>query len=72
MPNFTGKSKIFGLYVYSMKLSAERYLSPESGRRTAIFFPSFSFLVARYVAAANAAPDDIPIKIPSVFAASLA
>jgi len=49
----------------------DKYLSPESGRSTTIFFPAFSGLLARITAAFKAAPEDIPAKIPSLCAKAL-
>ena len=47
------------------KRGVERYLSPESGRSTTMFFPLFSSLAATIAAALRAAPDEIPTRIPS-------
>jgi len=49
----------------------DKYLSPESGSNTTIVFPAFSGRFATSVAAFNAAPDEIPTRIPSVTANAL-
>ena len=38
-----------------------------SGRRTTLFFPSFSGLFATSIAAESAHPDEIPTRKPSTF-----
>ena len=53
-------------------IGVERYLSPPSGRMTTMFLPLFSGLDATTVAAWSAAPDEIPIRMPSVLTVSLA
>lgn len=53
---------------YSENKGVDRYLSPESGRRTTIFLPLFSSLEARIEAALSAAPEEIPTRIASLLA----
>ena len=55
-----------------MNNSVDKYLSPESGNKTTIFFPLFSYLLANLTAAERAAPALIPTKIPSFFPNNLA
>lgn len=62
----------FYLFVSSEYIPLERYLSPLSGKITTRFFPAFSARFATLIAAQSAAPEEIPIEIPSVFAESLA
>ena len=54
-----------------LKSGVERYLSPESGRRTTILFPAFSGLDATCAAAQSAAPEEMPVRTPSVRASAL-
>ena len=49
----------------------DRYLSPESGSKATIVLPLFSGLAARMAAAFNAAPEEIPTRIPSLRANAL-
>ena len=51
--------------------AVDKYLSPESGRSATIFLPLFSGLLARIAAAFNAAPEEIPTRIPSLTANAL-
>ena len=50
---------------YSANNGVDRYLSPESGSSATIVLPLFSGLAARICAAFNAAPEEIPTRIPS-------
>ena len=54
-----------------MNKGVEKYLSPLSGKRATIVFPSFSGFLASSIAAKSAAPEDIPTRIPSFDAISL-
>ena len=54
-----------------MNISVDKYLSPVSGNKTTIVLPLFSLLWASFIAAAKAAPDDIPINNPSKWAEAL-
>ena len=56
------------LFDYLLNNGVDKYLSPESGNKTTIFLPLFSGLEARIVAAFNAAPEEIPTRIPSLSA----
>lgn len=47
------------------KRTVEIYLSPKLGNMTAISFPAFSGLFAMQMAAAAAAPEEIPTSKPS-------
>lgn len=61
-------SKGIMLHQLLLNKGVDKYLSPESGSSTTMFLPLFSGLAARMEAAFNAAPDEIPTRIPSVTA----
>ena len=52
-------------------MAVDKYLSPVSGNKTTIVLPAFSSLWANLIAAARAAPLEIPTNKPSVLADSL-
>ena len=57
----------YGLIVFqSANIGVDKYLSPVSGRRTTIVFPSFSGRLASSMAAHAAAPEEIPTSMPSL------
>ncbi len=61
---------VFSWKDYS-KSSVLMYLSAESGRITIMFCPEFSLRFATFKAAATAAPEEIPARIPSSLARRL-
>jgi len=56
------------LYFVPLNSQVLIYRSPVSGRITTIIFPSLSCLLATSMAAHTAAPEEIPVKIPSSLA----
>ena len=55
----------------SAKSGVDRYLSPVSGSRTTMVFPSFSGRFASSIAAETAAPEEMPTRMPSLLPMSL-
>ena len=58
-------------YLRSANNAVDKYLSPKDGIMTTIIFPAYSGLCPTLIAAAIAAPDDMPTKTPSVTAVFL-